>query len=197
MLVDTAMGTQFTVLLLDRCRILHQLDICHTPPTPQMIPCLRLLQVASAVEPDLVIFVMDSSIGQAAQEQAQAFRESVQVWPARRCSQNQSLKTYRCSVNAATPGLFALHSCCVDAAGLDCTSAHSRRPTGLQDLDTPSSSPQIVTHVCSTRLGCGRHQVACASSGVTVLGPREARAFQLLNLCSAGCCSLSPCRWGR
>ena len=36
-------------------------------------------QVASAVEPDLVIFVMDSSIGQAAQEQAQAFRESVQA----------------------------------------------------------------------------------------------------------------------
>jgi len=40
-----------------------------------------ILQVASAVEPDLVIFVMDSSIGQAAQEQAQAFRESVQARP--------------------------------------------------------------------------------------------------------------------
>ena len=48
-----------------------------------MIPWQTLLrmdlQVASAVEPDLVIFVMDSSIGQAAQEQAQAFRESVQA----------------------------------------------------------------------------------------------------------------------
>lgn len=35
--------------------------------------------VAAAVNPDLVVFVMDGSIGQAAQEQAQAFRESVAV----------------------------------------------------------------------------------------------------------------------
>ena len=37
------------------------------------------LQVASAVQPDLVVFVMDGSIGQAAQDQAQAFRERVEV----------------------------------------------------------------------------------------------------------------------
>ena len=45
----------------------------------QAVSFPAVAQVASAVEPDLVIFVMDSSIGQAAQEQAQAFRESVQA----------------------------------------------------------------------------------------------------------------------
>jgi hypothetical protein len=39
----------------------------------------EMRQVASAVQPDLVLFVMDGSIGQAAQEQAQAFRDSVEV----------------------------------------------------------------------------------------------------------------------
>ena len=38
-----------------------------------------LPQVAAAVNPDLVVFVMDGSIGQAAQDQAQAFRDSVAV----------------------------------------------------------------------------------------------------------------------
>lgn len=36
-------------------------------------------QVAAAVTPDLVIFVMDGSIGQAAFDQAKAFKESVEV----------------------------------------------------------------------------------------------------------------------
>jgi hypothetical protein len=36
-------------------------------------------QVAEAVSPDLVIFVMDGSIGQAAFDQAKAFKESVEV----------------------------------------------------------------------------------------------------------------------
>jgi hypothetical protein len=35
--------------------------------------------VAEAVTPDLVIFVMDGSIGQAAFDQAKAFKESVEV----------------------------------------------------------------------------------------------------------------------
>lgn len=43
--------------------------------------------VADAVAPDLVIFVMDSSIGQAAHDQAAAFRSSVQVSPSYRRSQ--------------------------------------------------------------------------------------------------------------
>jgi signal recognition particle subunit SRP54 len=40
---------------------------------------LAALQVAEAVNPDLVIFVMDGSIGQAAFDQAKAFKESVEV----------------------------------------------------------------------------------------------------------------------
>ncbi|XP_065882234.1 signal recognition particle subunit SRP54 2-like [Euphorbia lathyris] len=39
----------------------------------------EMRQVAEATEPDLVIFVMDSSIGQAAFDQAQAFKQSVAV----------------------------------------------------------------------------------------------------------------------
>ncbi|EOA13257.1 hypothetical protein CARUB_v10026286mg [Capsella rubella] len=39
----------------------------------------EMRQVAEATKPDLVIFVMDSSIGQAAFEQAQAFKQSVAV----------------------------------------------------------------------------------------------------------------------
>ncbi|KAG1678183.1 hypothetical protein FOA52_016120 [Chlamydomonas sp. UWO 241] len=39
----------------------------------------EMRQVAAAVKPDLVIFVMDGSIGQAAFDQAKAFRESVDV----------------------------------------------------------------------------------------------------------------------
>lgn len=39
----------------------------------------EMRQVASAVKPDLVIFVMDGSIGQAAFDQAKAFRDSVEV----------------------------------------------------------------------------------------------------------------------
>ena len=36
-------------------------------------------QVAEAVQPDMTIFVMDSSIGQAAQDQARAFKATVDV----------------------------------------------------------------------------------------------------------------------
>eukprot|EP00882_Tetradesmus_deserticola_P010979 GHRQ01011613.1.p1 GENE.GHRQ01011613.1~~GHRQ01011613.1.p1 ORF type:complete len:316 (+),score=138.04 GHRQ01011613.1:241-1188(+) len=39
----------------------------------------EMRQVAEAVSPDLVIFVMDGSIGQAAFDQAKAFKESVEV----------------------------------------------------------------------------------------------------------------------
>ncbi|KAK9862886.1 hypothetical protein WJX84_007935 [Apatococcus fuscideae] len=39
----------------------------------------EMRQVATAVKPDLVIFVMDGSIGQAAFDQAKAFRDSVEV----------------------------------------------------------------------------------------------------------------------
>ncbi|KAK9805289.1 hypothetical protein WJX72_011358 [[Myrmecia] bisecta] len=39
----------------------------------------EMRQVAAAVQPDLVIFVMDGSIGQAAHDQAKAFKDSVQV----------------------------------------------------------------------------------------------------------------------
>lgn len=39
----------------------------------------EMRQVAEAVKPDLVIFVMDGSIGQAAFDQAKAFKESVEV----------------------------------------------------------------------------------------------------------------------
>uniref|UniRef100_A0A7R9YRS2 Signal recognition particle 54 kDa protein n=1 Tax=Chlamydomonas euryale TaxID=1486919 RepID=A0A7R9YRS2_9CHLO len=39
----------------------------------------EMRQVAAAVKPDVVIFVMDGSIGQAAFDQARAFRESVEV----------------------------------------------------------------------------------------------------------------------
>ena len=41
----------------------------------------EMRQVASAVEADIIIFVMDSSIGQAAHDQAQAFKDSVKVPP--------------------------------------------------------------------------------------------------------------------
>jgi signal recognition particle GTPase len=51
------------------------------------LPCLpqeaalfeEMRQVAAAVTPDLVIFVMDGSIGQAAFDQAKAFKDSVEV----------------------------------------------------------------------------------------------------------------------
>lgn len=39
----------------------------------------EMRQVAVAVNPDLVIFVMDGSIGQAAFDQAKAFKDSVEV----------------------------------------------------------------------------------------------------------------------
>ncbi len=57
------------------------------------------------MDPDLVIFVMDSSIGQAAQDQAAAFKDSVQVRNAGFC-QN--------SVQAQVPGFPRRHqySCC-------------------------------------------------------------------------------------
>ena len=38
-----------------------------------------LAQVAENVKPSLVIFTMDGSIGQAAYDQAKAFRDSVEV----------------------------------------------------------------------------------------------------------------------
>ncbi|AQL00130.1 Signal recognition particle 54 kDa protein 3 [Zea mays] len=41
----------------------------------------EMRQVSEATKPDLVIFVMDSSIGQAAFDQAQAFKQSVSVEP--------------------------------------------------------------------------------------------------------------------
>ena len=40
---------------------------------------VEMEQVAEAVKPDLVIFVMDGSIGQAAQDQAEAFKKRVPV----------------------------------------------------------------------------------------------------------------------
>lgn len=40
---------------------------------------VEMEQVAAAVQPDLVIFVMDGSIGQAAQDQAEAFKKRVPV----------------------------------------------------------------------------------------------------------------------
>ena len=43
------------------------------------VVCLTILQVALAVQPDDVVFVMDSSIGQAAHEQASAFKTKVAV----------------------------------------------------------------------------------------------------------------------
>ena len=39
----------------------------------------EMRQVAAAVSPDLIIFVMDGSIGQAAYDQAKAFKDSVEV----------------------------------------------------------------------------------------------------------------------
>ena len=39
----------------------------------------EMRQVAAAVQPDLVVFVMDGSIGQAAFDQAKAFKDSVEV----------------------------------------------------------------------------------------------------------------------
>ena len=39
----------------------------------------EMRQVAASVQPDLVIFVMDGSIGQAAFDQAKAFKDTVEV----------------------------------------------------------------------------------------------------------------------
>ena len=39
----------------------------------------EMLQVANAVKPDNIIFVMDASIGQACEAQARAFKEKVEV----------------------------------------------------------------------------------------------------------------------
>ena len=39
----------------------------------------EMIQVRNAIQPDLIIFVMDGSIGQAAFAQAQAFKEAVPV----------------------------------------------------------------------------------------------------------------------
>ena len=36
--------------------------------------------MAASVKPTLVIFTMDGSIGQAAHDQAKAFKDSVEVW---------------------------------------------------------------------------------------------------------------------
>lgn len=38
-----------------------------------------VLQVAESTKPDLIIFVMDGSIGQAAHDQAKAFKDTVEV----------------------------------------------------------------------------------------------------------------------
>lgn len=38
-----------------------------------------MLQVAEMTKPDLIIFVMDGSIGQAAHDQAKAFKDTVEV----------------------------------------------------------------------------------------------------------------------
>ena len=40
---------------------------------------LSWVQVATQTKPDLIIFVMDGSIGQAAHDQAKAFRDTVEV----------------------------------------------------------------------------------------------------------------------
>jgi signal recognition particle subunit SRP54 len=38
-----------------------------------------MMQVAELTKPDLIIFVMDGSIGQAAHDQAKAFKDTVEV----------------------------------------------------------------------------------------------------------------------
>ena len=40
-----------------------------------------MIQVAAQTKPDLIIFVMDGSIGQAAHDQAKAFKDTVEVFP--------------------------------------------------------------------------------------------------------------------
>ena len=42
----------------------------------RILPCW---QVAAQTKPDLIIFVMDGSIGQAAHDQAKAFKDTVEV----------------------------------------------------------------------------------------------------------------------
>jgi hypothetical protein len=67
--------------------LLRHTCIFYKAPTHASMPacpcvwcaCPSLLQVAEAVTPDLVIFVMDGSIGQAAFDQARAFKEAVEV----------------------------------------------------------------------------------------------------------------------
>jgi hypothetical protein len=51
------------------------------PPSPRghILPIGTPLQVAAAINPDEIIFVMDSTIGQAAEDQARAFTSAVPV----------------------------------------------------------------------------------------------------------------------
>ena len=57
--------------------------VCLTvrPPSPRfhLLPIGTSLQVAAAINPDEIIFVMDSTIGQAAEDQARAFTSAVPV----------------------------------------------------------------------------------------------------------------------
>lgn len=52
---------------------------CCCPSDAMLLLLCRAVQVADAVSPDLVIFTMDGSIGQAAFDQAKAFKEAVEV----------------------------------------------------------------------------------------------------------------------
>jgi signal recognition particle GTPase len=50
--------------------------VVHCPRMPSVCPPF---QVAAAIHPDEIIFVMDSTIGQAAEDQARAFTSAVPV----------------------------------------------------------------------------------------------------------------------
>ena len=57
------------------------MNLCYPLQLFSQCPALALydMQVATSVKPTLVIFVMDGSIGQAAFDQAKAFKDSVEV----------------------------------------------------------------------------------------------------------------------
>ena len=55
------------------CVHIKSTGCCYTYSVPSCA------QVATQTKPDLIIFVMDGSIGQAAHDQAKAFRDTVEV----------------------------------------------------------------------------------------------------------------------
>ena len=56
-------------------RILAAVDVF----SPDVSIGFSHVQVAAQTKPDLIIFVMDGSIGQAAHDQAKAFKDTVEV----------------------------------------------------------------------------------------------------------------------